>query len=81
LIELTVRLKERSPEKAGAGGSTPSLATIISKHLHDFAKTPQPKLDPRSSLNSFREQVHPVARQVILKHNKICYINSALWKD
>jgi hypothetical protein len=24
---------ERSPEKAGVGGSTPSLATIISKNL------------------------------------------------
>src|SRR5271166_646006 len=27
------QLVERSPEKAGVGGSTPSLATIISKHL------------------------------------------------
>ena len=25
---------ERSPEKAGVGGSIPSLATIIFKHLH-----------------------------------------------
>jgi hypothetical protein len=24
---------ERSPEKAGVGGSTPSLATILFKHL------------------------------------------------
>ena len=29
---------ERSPEKAGVGGSTPSLATIT--HLHIFALTP-----------------------------------------
>ena len=27
---------ERSPEKAGVGGSIPSLATIISKDLGDF---------------------------------------------
>jgi hypothetical protein len=26
---------ERSPEKAGVGGSTPSLATIIFNHLAD----------------------------------------------
>ena len=29
---------ERSPEKAGVGGSTPSLATIISKQLHRISK-------------------------------------------
>jgi hypothetical protein len=28
LIEKGLRLKESSPEKAGVGGSTPSLATI-----------------------------------------------------
>ena len=28
---------ERSPEKAGVGGSTPSLATTIPKHLGVFA--------------------------------------------
>ena len=27
---------ERSPEKAGVGGSTPSLATIIPKNLAEF---------------------------------------------
>ena len=30
LIALTFRPKERSPEKAGVGGSTPSLATMFS---------------------------------------------------
>jgi hypothetical protein len=29
LNEKGFRLKERSPEKAGVGGSTPSLATIL----------------------------------------------------
>jgi hypothetical protein len=38
---------ERSPEKAGVGGSTPSLATIISKHLRDFPKISPPKIHPR----------------------------------
>jgi hypothetical protein len=33
LIEKGLRLKESSPEKAGVGGSTPSLATIIPKTL------------------------------------------------
>ena len=28
---------ERSPEKAGVGGSTPSLATIPFSHLHGLA--------------------------------------------
>jgi hypothetical protein len=45
LIENTVRPKERSPEKAGVGGSTPSLATIIPKDLGVFAHFPQPKID------------------------------------
>ncbi len=27
---------ERSPEKAGVGGSTPSLATMIPKHLAEI---------------------------------------------
>ncbi len=30
LIEKVVRLKEYSPEKAGVGGSTPSLAPMFS---------------------------------------------------
>jgi hypothetical protein len=32
------RESERSPEKAGVGGSTPSLATIIPKDLDVFAQ-------------------------------------------
>jgi len=33
LIENTVKPEDRSPEKAGVGGSTPSLATIVFKTL------------------------------------------------
>jgi hypothetical protein len=35
-------LVERSPEKAGVGGSIPSLATIILKDLDDFTIFLQP---------------------------------------
>ena len=43
-MEVAVRVRsgqvaqvvERSPEKAGVGGSTPSLATIILKNLVEF---------------------------------------------
>ncbi len=38
---------ERSPEKAGVGGSTPSLATIIPKDLDVFALFLQPKVQPK----------------------------------
>jgi hypothetical protein len=38
---------ERSPEKAGVGGSTPSLATIFSKNLHDLAEIIPPKVLPK----------------------------------
>ena len=38
---------ERSPEKAGVGGSTPSLATIIPKNLGVFARFLQPKVQPK----------------------------------
>ena len=38
---------ERSPEKAGVGGSTPSLATIIPKGLNAFAGFRQPKVQPK----------------------------------
>jgi hypothetical protein len=38
---------ERSPEKAGVGGSTPSLATIIPKDLGVFAHFLQPKVQPK----------------------------------
>jgi hypothetical protein len=36
-----------SPEKAGVGGSTPSLATIIPKDLGVFALFLQPKVQPK----------------------------------
>ena len=38
---------ERSPEKAGVGGSTPSLATIIPKNLRVFTALLQPKVQPK----------------------------------
>src|SRR6516225_6710130 len=37
---------ERSPEKAGVGGSTPSLATIIPKHLAAQNQNFQPTIQP-----------------------------------
>jgi hypothetical protein len=38
---------ERSPEKAGVGGSTPSLATIIPKDLAVVTGFLQPKVQPK----------------------------------
>ena len=38
---------ERSPEKAGVGGSIPSLATIIPRDLDDFIDFLQPKTQPK----------------------------------
>src|SRR6266404_1081591 len=37
---------ERSPEKAGVGGSTPSLATIIPKNLAAQCRNFQPTIQP-----------------------------------
>ena len=37
---------ERSPEKAGVGGSTPSLATIIPKNLAAKSRNFQPTIQP-----------------------------------
>src|SRR5713226_5458691 len=37
---------ERSPEKAGVGGSTPSLATIIPKQLAALRRNSQPTIQP-----------------------------------
>jgi hypothetical protein len=37
---------ERSPEKAGVGGSTPSLATIIPKNLAVKSQNFQPTIQP-----------------------------------
>ena len=39
---------ERSPEKAGVGGSIPSLATIVFNHLHGFLSPPWFHLVPKS---------------------------------
>ena len=41
-----------SPEKAGVGGSTPSLATIIPKDLGVFAGFIQPKVQPKNVTES-----------------------------
>ncbi len=41
------QLVERSPEKAGVGGSTPSLATIIPKHLAAQSRNLPPKIPPK----------------------------------
>jgi hypothetical protein len=42
---------ERSPEKAGVGGSTPSLATIIPKDLRAFVNVLQPEVQRKISLS------------------------------
>jgi hypothetical protein len=48
------QLVERSPEKAGVGGSIPSLATIISKALDDFTAFLQPTIQTMISLETLR---------------------------
>jgi hypothetical protein len=49
-------LVERSPEKAGVGGSIPSLATIIPKHLDDFTSFLEPTIQAHdNSLDGLRE--------------------------
>jgi hypothetical protein len=55
---------ERSPEKAGVGGSTPSLATIISKYLIAFEKTPQPTISS-SGITSDVIATVPEVNQVV----------------
>jgi hypothetical protein len=45
-----IRAAVSSPEKAGVGGSTPSLATIILKQLAALSRNSQPtirRFDPR----------------------------------
>jgi hypothetical protein len=42
-----MRTAVSGPEKAGVGGSTPSLATIIPKGLRAFAGFLQPKVQPK----------------------------------
>ena len=55
---------ERSPEKAGVGGSTPSLATIIPQHLGVFAHSLTAQGSAQdTSLDRVREQVGLVAEQ------------------
>ena len=59
------QLVERSPEKAGVGGSSPSLATIIPKRLvilgGNFQPTIQPTIqrsDPHFSLLCLAKLMH-----------------------
>jgi hypothetical protein len=44
LISQVVRVIEASPEKAGVGGSTPSLATIILNNLAEIWLTETEKI-------------------------------------
>ena len=54
----------RQSEKAGAGDSTPSLATIIPKDLGVFARFLQPRIQPKiRHLDRLREQVGLVCGQ------------------
>jgi hypothetical protein len=55
---------ERSPEKAGVGGSTPSLATISPKNLVAKSENFQPTINPWFSLKSLREQVNSVSHEL-----------------
>jgi hypothetical protein len=41
---MSQKMESYSPEKAGVGGSIPSLATIIRKQLHDSAAFLQPTI-------------------------------------
>ena len=47
-----VAMVERSPEKAGVGGSTPSLATILSNQLRRIAENPSATVGPCTVLLS-----------------------------
>jgi len=49
LIEQTVRLREYSPEKAGVGGSTPSLATLVINYSENRKFTPATLLSANAS--------------------------------
>ena len=50
---------ERSPEKAGVGGSTPSLATMFSKVLAEIGRQESGKIAARVSAFIFCESVSP----------------------
>src|SRR5579863_4177491 len=54
---------ERSPEKAGVGGSTPSLATIIPMDLAIPPTFFSPRFSQDKSLNRFQEKVSLVSEQ------------------
>ena len=44
----SLRMVDYSPEKAGVGGSIPSLATIISKDLMAESQNLPPKVPPKT---------------------------------
>ena len=45
-FQVIENIKQPSPEKAGVGGSIPSLATIILSDLDDFTAFLQPTIQP-----------------------------------
>ncbi len=66
---------ERSPEKAGVGGSTPSLATIILKSLVESRLAPS----VRSRSAFFRRDPVPWLDTLMLKGlNSNCFLFSPL---
>jgi hypothetical protein len=60
VIVITVNF---GPEKAGVGGSTPSLATINSKGLGFSPTFSSPRLSPNTSLDRLREQLDLISEQ------------------
>ena len=63
---------ERSPEKAGVGGSTPSLATIFAKNLRDSPRKPSPQSSPQFALYSPRQLVDPVSYELLKEFSPGC---------
>lgn len=56
---------ESSPEKAGVGGSIPSLATIIPKDFGDFADFLQPTIQPTILIGWSRLANEPCLRAAL----------------
>ena len=68
------QMVERSPEKAGVGGSIPSLATIISKNLVQFNR--RFPVRSQSALES-RVQSHFWGRMIVKDLVQIIFSQSA----
>ena len=58
------QMVERSPEKAGVGGSIPSLATMIFKHLRDLIFLPWLRL---AAIPQFTIWLKPLSRATTLR--------------